>query len=311
MAEYGVYSYEIQEGERNLMSQGKRVIEMANEIVGNILKDDFTVIGKKRKADQPLKILKFYEYNNVFTFILCNNKDLTQYEGHDKIILQSNPGCYVIVDNREDVCQILIEKGQAFDSDTDKVIKYLKRTFSEKLSDYGLKIEIKLKYQAGKFRELIRERIEKYNDHVKKVVWEFPNPDKIKGIDACQQMKDRLEVMKLITQATNALKGRLTLYGSPTDVMNVDDDKIADLAQIIALSAQNGYELSYYFYKTSKICMKNATHAYFNIDENVIREFENKETFFINDDNSSLKLIEVLDNIRKEINGYDNEKVIE
>ena len=53
MAVYAIYSYELQEGSRSLFYRetGKKAIDMANEIVGNLLHDGLTVVGKKRKAD--------------------------------------------------------------------------------------------------------------------------------------------------------------------------------------------------------------------------------------------------------------------
>lgn len=50
MAVYAIYSYEIQEGNRTLFYKdtGTRAIDMANEIVGNLLNDGLTIIGKKR-----------------------------------------------------------------------------------------------------------------------------------------------------------------------------------------------------------------------------------------------------------------------
>ena len=51
MVVYAIYSYEVQEGNRSLFYKetGKKAIDMANEIIGNLLKDGLTIIGKKRK----------------------------------------------------------------------------------------------------------------------------------------------------------------------------------------------------------------------------------------------------------------------
>lgn len=312
MSIFAIYSYVIEEDNRNLFYKetGKKSIEMANEIIGNMLRDGLKVVGKRRKQNQPLKSLKLTEHENVFTWVLCNVKDITQYEGHEKNILESHPGGYVIVDNRPDVCQIAIEKNSAFDSDTDKVVKYLKRAFNSPLSYYGLRIVISKKWQAGEFKKLIHERIVKYNDSVKKVVWEFPNPDKVKGVDATEQMKNRLEGLKLLAQATNALKGKLTLTGSKGNPLDIDDEKIEDLAQIIALSAQNNYKLSYHFFKTSTVNFKDVAYANASIDNKVIRDFENGLLFNIGE-GTTFELIERLDEIRNTIGDYNHEKIIE
>lgn len=312
MAVYAIYSYEIQEGSKSLFYKetGKKAIDMANEIIGNLLHDGLTVVGKKRKQDQPLKSLNFSEHENVFTWELCNVKDITQYEGHDKYTVESHPGNFVIIDNRPDVCQIAIEKNSAFDSNTDKVVKYLRRAFNSHLFEYGLKIIISKKWQAGEFKKIIRERIDRNKDSVKKVVWEFPNPDKVKGIDATEQMITWIEGVKQLTQVTQALRGMLTLIGSKGNPLDIDDEKIDDIAQIIAISAQNNYKLSYYFFNSPTINIKDVAYANASIDNKVIRDFEIGQ-LIDRGEGATFELIEKLDEIRKEIGDYDHEKVID
>ena len=312
MADYAIYSFEIQEGNRSLFYKetGKKAIDMANEIISNILHDGLTVIGKKRKEDQLLTNRHFIGRDEVFAWELCNVKDKALREGHDKIPYEEHPGSYVIVDNRPDVCQIAIEKNSAFGPDTDKVVKYLGRAFKAHLSEYGLKMVIKRKWQASKFKDIIRERIIKQKDSVKRVVWEFPNPDRVKGIDATQQMKDRLNGLMLFTQASKALKGKLTLTGSKKNPIDVDDDKIEDWAQIIALSAQNNYKLAYYFYNSPVVNFKDVADAFGSIDNKLIRDFE--DGYLSNKgEGTTFELIEKLDEIREQIADYDHEKIVD
>lgn len=311
MAIYAIYSFEFHEGEKSLLYKDTNVkaIDMANEILGNIIRDGLVIIGKKKGQNLTLNSLNLIERNGVFSWVLCNVKDLPKYEGHTKTVLESHPGSYIILDNRPNVCQIAIEKNSAFYAQTDKVVQYIQHSINERLTDYGITTVIKHKYQAGKFKEIVMERIYKYNDSVKKIVWDFPNPEKVKGIDSTRQMKDRLEGLKLLVQATNALKGQLTLNGSKGDPIKIDDDKIDDLAQIIALSAQNSYNLSYYFYNSSVVKFKDVAYAFFEIGDNVIHDFETGQS--INDGNGvTYELIEKLDEIRINIADYGYEEVI-
>lgn len=312
MALYAIYSYEIQEGDKNLLYKetGKRAIDMSNEIISNLLNDGLTVIGKKKNEDQPLKNIHYVGRDGVFSWELCNVKDKSLLEGHEKITYEEHPGSYVIVDNRPDVCQIAIEKNSAFGPDTDKVVRYLNRAFKGHLSDYGLKIVIKRKWQASNFKEVIRERIIKQNDSVKKVVWEFPNPNRVKGIDATQQMKDRLKGLMLFTQASNALKGKLTLTGSKKKPIDVDDDKIEDWAMIMALSAQNNYKLSYYFCNSDVVNFKDVADAFATINNKAIRDFESGQ-LIDKGEGTTYELIDKLDEIRKQIADYDHEKIVD
>ena len=87
MAIYAIYSYEIQEGGRSLfyLETKDKAIDKANGIIGNLLNDGLTVIGRKKREDLPLKSLNLVEHQNVYTWVLCNSKDITQYEGHVSI----------------------------------------------------------------------------------------------------------------------------------------------------------------------------------------------------------------------------------
>lgn len=312
MAVYAIYSYEIQEGSKSLYYKdtGIKALDMANEIIGNILKDGLTVVGNKRKEDYILKNLHFIGRDGVFSWELCNEKDKTLLEGHERNLVTEHPGSYIIVDNRPDVCQIAIEKNSAFGPDTDKVVKYLKRAFQAHLFEYGLKMVIKRKWQASNFKDIIRERIIKNKDSVKRVVWEFPNPDRVKGIDATKQMKDRLNGLMLFTQASKALRGKLTLTGSKKNPIDVDDNKIEDWAQIIALSAQNNYKLLYYFYNSPVVNFKDVADAFASIDNKVIRDFESGQ-LIDKGEGITFELIEKLDEIRKEIADYEHEKIVD
>lgn len=307
MASYAIYSFEVKEGDKSLFYQDTetKALDMANTIIGNLLNDGLTIVGKKRKQDQPLKSMHITERNGVFTWELRNEKNVTRYEGHKKDSVESYPGSFIIFDNRPDVCQIAIEQNSAF-SDTDKVVKYIRRSFNAKLSDYGLKMIIKQKYRAGKFYDLVMERIFKQHDFVKKIVWEFSSPQNTNGIDADGEMKSRMALMSRIRAAMCKIEWKAS-KGNP---LCVDHAQVEDLAHIIALSAQNGYKLVYYFYHSSAISIKDSTSAIHDIDGNVIRDFENGQSCLNDNGEQTFELIEVLDNIRKEIADY-NDKIIE
>ena len=216
----------------------------------------------------------------------------------------------MIFDSRPGVCQIAIERNSAFYSDTDKVVGHICRTFNMRLPEYGLKMVVKRKFQAGKFMDLVRRRILRDRDFVRRIVWEFPNPGKVQGIDADHRMRSHLQALSLLTRATNALSGRLELKGSKSVPLCVDDDEIEGLAQIIALSAQNGYKLTYYFYNSSAINIKDVACACHTIEGRVIRDFENGQLCMGEHGGETYELIQVLDHIREEIADY-NENVVD
>jgi hypothetical protein len=123
-------------------------------------------------------------------------------------------------------------------------------------------------------------------------------------------MKDRLEGLRLFTQASNALRGKLTLTGSKRSPIDVNDVEIEDWAMIIALSAQNGYKLSYYFYNSPVVNFKDVAYAFASIDNKLIRDFESGQ-LIDKGEGTTFELIEKLDEIRKQIADYDHEKVVD
>ena len=320
MATFAFYKFELHDGGRSLFYKDTNIkaIEKANDIVRDELTDGMIIIGKKKNQDQSLNSSKRIERNNVIIWELCDNKELSQYEGHKSSTIESHPGCYIIFDNRPDVCQIAIEKNSnAFEGDTDKVARFLSNSFNNKLTDYGLCMTIKQKHSAKNFKERVQERLLKDHDSVKKIVWEFPNPKKVQGIDASQSLKNRLEYLSLFAQATNALKGKLELSGSKGNPMVVDDEEVEDLAGMIALCAQNHYNLSYYFHNSPVVSFKKASIACFSIEDYVIRDFrETGGQFVTNTDEEGgseqepkYELFDKLDEIRVHIADY-NEKDI-
>ena len=92
--------------------------------------------------------------------------------------------------------------------------------------------------------------------------------------------------------------------------MDVDDDKIEDWAQMIALSAQNSYKLSYYFFNSSVVNFKDVANAFCSIDNNTIKDFENGQ-LMDRGEGTTYELIEKLDEIRKQIADYDQKIVDE
>lgn len=310
MAVYAIYSYEVQEGDKSLLfpDTKEKAITHANEIVAGILKSDFKVLGKKNKKDQVLKCPLESHHENVFVFTLCNDVELPKYDGHKQLPSEhSHPGCYVIIDNREGVCQIAVEKNFAFDSDTDKVVKYLKRSLNEYLKVYGLKVEMNHKYWPETFETLVMKRVAQ-GDYVKKVVWEFHDLNKVSGVDAPKDMLEQLSALKFLMEGMKAVKGKLTLQGGK---MNIDTDTVKLLGMILGLCAQNGYNISYHFKKSPAITYKEAVHAISYIENEIIDEFKNNSTVIGNGKEPTYNLILQLDNIRKEIAKYKNGKIVE
>jgi hypothetical protein len=307
--EFYIYSYEIIQGGRTLLNKktGEKNIEKANQIMHDILKSDLCVILKYKNENYKAQCLFKTNHENVFTWTLCSEKDITAYNGHEKHYVKSYPGCYIIFDNREDVCQFCIEKSTTCTAKPDEIIRGLSNTFKDKLGEYGLDIKINKKTLAKPFKEIITERICIKKEPVKRVTFEFPNLKKVQGIDAAtKDFRKKLSVLASMVGVKHSLKGKLDMIGDDGNPLILEDEIIDDLEPVLYLCANNGYNLTYNFVNSGRICTKNTKqYAIYEIDEYVLTEFEIKQTAICN--GTTFRLIERLDQIRRDIGDYTNE----
>jgi hypothetical protein len=133
---------------------------------------------------------------------VCKKKDVTIWKDYKELKESSYPFCHVVIDNREGVCQMAIEQASAFDGNPDKVRDILQESIQRELTEMGIKFEIRPKMKVKNFWEMVEEQRSVKKDVIKKVVFEFPNPDKVKGVDATPNMSERLRIRSGDTPAS-------------------------------------------------------------------------------------------------------------
>lgn len=309
--EFYIYSFEISKGSKALFNKttGNKNIDDANQIMKNILKSDLRILLKYKNENYIAQCLSKTNHENVFTWTLCSEKDLTAYNGHEKRFVKSYPGCYIIFDNREDVCQFCIEKSSTCTAKPDDIVKGLNSTFKDKLGEYGLDIIIKKKTLAKTFKEIILDRIYIKKDPVKRVVFEFPNMDNVKGVDTpSKEFREKLKGLSSIVGVKKSLKGKLDIIGDEGNPVVLDDEQVKDFDQLIYLCYNNSYKLTYYFVKSRRICTKDTkVYAIYEIDEAELMDFENNQTAIC--DGENFRLIAHLNQIRRDIGDYTDESI--
>lgn len=78
--------------------------------------------------------------DEVVLLDVSNVKTLKVWEGHDEKEVASHPGCYVIIDNRADVAQMLVERTASFSNNTDAVAAVLQEAINLKLAPMGWRL---------------------------------------------------------------------------------------------------------------------------------------------------------------------------
>lgn len=309
--EFYIYSFEISKGGKALFNKttGNKNIDDANHIMNDILKSDLRILLKYKNEDYIALCLSKTNHENVFTWILCTEKDLTAYNGHEKHLIKSYPGCYIIFDNRKDVGQFCVEKSSTCTAKPDDIAKGLNSTFKDKLGEYGLDIIIKKKRLAKTFKEIILDRIYIKKDPVKRVVFDFPNMENMESVDTpSKEFREKLKALSSIIGVKNSRKGKLEMIGDDGNPVDLDDEKTKDFDQLIYLCYNNSYKLTYYFVKSGRICTKDTkVYAIYEIDEAELMDFENNQTAIC--DGEKFRLIEHLNQIRRDIGDYKNENI--
>lgn len=304
---FRIYKYLISEtGERDLLyaDDGVKPIDKAQKLFGEMLDDaDFGIaIAKKDGEVTKYEHLKLRKYNNVFLLNVCNIRRLKYIQKYEEHFVESNPWCNVIIDNRDGIAHIAVEKSPAFD-DTDEVCRLLAHGMNNYLSRYGLQVEIRSMSREVHFWDVVEEYIRHGTDRVTGLKFEFDAQQKRTPITASDEMKSRLEFMADIARMTQASKGFFSL-GSDTDKGLVLNREQEDIAQMVKLCCNNGYTIAVRFATRGifRYGEKESMTEY--LDESKLEEFKNGQQTIFDGINGGLSLIGWLDKLIETTKGY-------
>ena len=134
--------------------------------------------------------------------------------------IESNPYCYVIIDLREDRCQLAIEKSSAWKSDPDVVRNVLQETFTFRMIDDKLEVDLDAKMQPTKIWEYCRHRVRDLQDPIMRVSLELENPDKIKQYTEALTLADTTTVKAIAVKdgTSSTVSSRTFTQGEGEDV---------------------------------------------------------------------------------------------
>ena len=311
MSVFAIYKYDfVQTREGNLFVEGttEKLIDKAQEIFDAMIKGDrpFPVnLQKRDKTLTPLDNEVLVKYERVSLLLVCNEKHQKYQDKKDDKDLEYHPGCYVIIDNREGVANIAIERTSAFDGKPDKVAQLLQQAINDKLFAEGvlLKIEIRSKVKEATLWEVVGHQVNNYNDRITKVVFNFPVPGKVAGIDASSEMKDKLAVMSSIASAMNAAKGSYHVEAEKGKTLHLEQTQ-EDLAQMVHLCSRNVYDIHVYFKYYGVYRFGNEERALSTLNDEFIENFKNGELVMLPNGENGFEIVEWLNNVRQITEGF-------
>ena len=195
MDNYAIYKFELykREGSQGDWTKCDQMIEPqmehAYENFERIFGKKGTVVRVQKEKKRGEGADKFPCHvlahdHNIILLRLENVKNVTVYESHptagpiphiEKKQYESNPPCFIIIDNRQGKAQMAIEIDTAAWSKTNLVRDLLQENLNRELEPFGLAVKIWSKMQKSDYWNYVTYRQRKEGRGIKKMTFHFPN----------------------------------------------------------------------------------------------------------------------------------------
>lgn len=301
-----------QASQRHLLAEdGRTNLDCAQEYLEEVLSERLP-INKEQKDHTLLPLENYVETrrDRVTLMVVCNEKSHKYREKMEDMELVHHPGCRVIIDNREGVAQMLVERSESFNSNTDKVRDLIQEALCKAFARFELMVEVRAKKREKEFWDMVEDQHIRFNDPIKKVVFDFPDPDKNKPIDASEETLAKLAMLNAVVTATNAAKGSLNLMSDKDKVIRLEQSK-EDFAQLVTLCSHNGYDIAVHFKQYGVYRYGRTVKALDMIKDDMIEEFKTGQMKIGKAVEGVFLLIQLLDDIRVRTENYIDEEPVE
>ena len=298
--------------QRSLLAEdGRTHLSQAQEYLEEVLGEKLPVCKEQRdKTLLPLDNYVETRRERVTLMVVCNEKCHKYREKLEDLELVHHPGCHVIFDNRPGVAQLAIERSDSFGNNPDRVRDLLQEALCKAFARFEITVELRAKMRERAFWEMVDDQREQFKDPIKKVVFDFPNPDKVKPVDASVGMLEKLALLSTLTSATNAAKGTLNLMSDKEKVIELKRTQ-EDIAHLVELCAHNGYDIAVHFKHYGVYRFGRSVKALDTIKREVIQEFKSGQMITGKAQEGVFLLIALLDEIRTRTENYVDEEPVE
>lgn len=272
-----------------------------------ILSQAVIPVYKPQKDDTsvPLDCVVKAKHHNVTMLLLNNEKTHKYLEGKDTEELTYHPGCYVFIDNRPGDTIMAIERTNAFESQPDKVRDLLQAAFKNILKEKEIEVDIRARMHEAKFWDAIDEQCRVLNDSVRRISFNFPNPNRV--VNLSEQQTQKLQMLSALTQAVNATKGTLHLEAEKNRSLLLDQTQ-EDLANMVTLCCTTGYSIAVRFKKYGLYRFGNNIRSYAQFSDEEVAEFCTGQMIMGKAEECEYALLNSLENIRQSDNLYIDEE---
>ena len=311
MAIYAIYKLIFEKAEQTSITAvdaGEVTIDGAQALLDEVLKEELPMSKtNKRKEQVRLENYKERTDRGISLLMICNEKNIQYSEKKEDRTITSHPGCYVIIDNRPGVAQVAIERDASFDGKPDMVRDILEEAINRKMEEYGLVVKINQKWKEGDFWTAVEEQCEVHKDRIRKVEFEFPNPDKVGPIVVNEGFKMKMDLLNSFARMANAAKSTLILSSDKEKVIQFHQEE-KDLAAMVSLCSQNAYNISVRFEQYGMYRNGTDYKAFSELKDYILEEFRTGQRVLGREHEADLSLVQWLDEIRVVTKDYGDEK---
>lgn len=147
--------------------------------------------------------------------------------------------------------------------------------FNRILADrYDLAMRIESRMKPTEIWQFVYDRIYEHGDYIRRVTFTFQNPKKINKSKTTEIKSARVKAIVRTAEISKAIKGFYTLEFDKNSHGNISP-KNRDMAEMVRLCADNGYEISITFkdFKTYRI--NDYVKAFFPMTKEMLNDFSN------------------------------------
>lgn len=181
---------------------------------------------------------------------------------------ESYPYSYVVVDYRDDRCQIAIEKSSVWDSKTTTIRNFLEKYFqSDIFTLRGFEITVKEKSIPTQFEKFIDEQTIDNGDVIESFTFKYVDVSKHPTARIPQELTEQMEYYSKILQFYGSTEGQNTV-----NVGNGCEDKLKQLSMVVTMCCDNVFDLS----------VKLRDYGEYTCNESIVAKFEMNEIVIAN-----------------------------
>lgn len=218
---------------------------------------------------------------------------------------QSYPYGYIVVDCRDDRCQLAIEKTPEWDSKTTTIKNSLENFFNEKLSaNMGITTTLIEKRISTEYEKFIDQRTMDYGDVIESFTFQYVNLKNRPNTRIPKELTEQMDLHSKLLEIYDAIEGTTTWKLG----VNPQTEKLKQLSKVVSMCADNTFKMVTHLRDYGDYTCNESILAQYPMNDIVIsnyKEFATPETV-----NSDFDLISWLDEVFAKIRGEKTDEEI-